>query len=276
MDNRFLYEKCMKQLIVLQLLITLFVSGCATSPMGRKQFILIGDDQMNQMGVASFQKMKTSSKISNNKQSERYVKCVANAIINELPAKWQSQNWEVVVFADESANAFALPGGKIGVHTGLLNVAKNQNQLATVMGHEVAHVLSRHGSERVSQSMGLEMAMMTTDAISKEKMKSSSNQKILMSALGIGAQIGVLLPFSRTHESEADLYGLDLMARAGFDPRQSVNLWKNMAAASGGQSQPEFMSTHPNPENRIIKLSNYMPNALLLQQQANAQCKNPH
>lgn len=265
----------MKKIILLQLLIVLFVSGCATSPMGRKQFILIGDEQMNQMGVASFQKMKTSAKISNNKKSQRYVKCVAHAIINELPAKWQSQEWEVVVFDDESANAFALPGGKIGVHLGLLKVAKNQNQLATVMGHEVAHVLSRHGSERVSQQMGLEMALLATDAISKEKMKNSSNQKLLMSALGIGAQFGILLPFSRTHESEADLYGLALMARAGFDPKQSVDLWRNMAAASEGQRPPEFMSTHPDPEKRIIKLSNYMPNALLLQQQAHAEGRKP-
>ena len=101
-------------------------------------------------------------------------------------------------------------------------------------------------------------------------MESSSNQQMLMSALGLGAQIGILLPFSRIHESEADLFGLDLMARAGFDPKQSVDLWQNMAAASGGQRSPEFMSTHPDPANRIIKLTNYMPNALLLQQQAHA------
>lgn len=265
----------MKKLLTLQVLVFLFVSGCATSPMGRKQFILIGDDQMNKMGIASFQKMKTSTKVSTNKNAERYVKCIASAIINELPAKWQNQEWEVVVFDDGSANAFALPGGKIGVHTGLLKVAKNQAQLATVMGHEVAHVLSRHGSERVSQSMGLNVAMQATEAITKQKMENSSNQKMLMSALGIGAQFGVLLPFSRTHESEADLFGLDLMARAGFDPKQSVDLWKNMAAASGGQRQPEFMSTHPDPAKRIIKLSEYMPNALSLQQQAHAQGKKP-
>jgi len=266
----------MKRLILVQLLIFLFVTGCATSPMGRKQFILIGDEQMNQMGIASFQKMKTSSKISKDKRADRYVKCIATAIINELPVKWQAQNWEVVVFDDDSANAFALPGGKIGVHLGLLNVAKNQSQLATVMGHEVAHVLSRHGSERVSQSMGLEMAMIATDAITKDKMKNSRNQQMLMSALGLGAQFGVLLPFSRTHESEADLFGLDLMARAGFDPKQSVYLWQNMDAASGGQRPPEFMSTHPDPAKRIEKLSKYMPHALLLQEQAHSQGKKPN
>ncbi len=264
----------MKKLIILHVYVLLVLSACATSPMGRKQFIMIGPEQMQKMGIASFQKMKTSSKISNDMNAQNYVKCVANAITNELPAKWQQHTWEVVVFEDQSANAFALPGGKIGVHTGLLNIAKNQDQLATVIGHEVAHVLSRHGAERVSQQMGLQVAMVTTDAISKNKMQNQNNQKILMSALGLGAQFGVLLPFSRTHESEADLYGIDLMARAGFNPRQSVNLWKNMAAASNSKV-PQFMSTHPDPEKRIERLSQYMPHALTLQQQARAMGKIP-
>lgn len=266
----------MNKIILIQLLIIIFVSGCATSPMGRKQLILVDEKQMVQMGVASFQKMKASSKISTSRQDNNYVSCVAMAIINELSDQWKAQAWEVVVFDDDSANAFALPGGKIGVHTGLLNVAKNQNQLATVLGHEVAHVLSNHGAERVSQQMGLEMAMQTTQAISQNKMTNSNNQKILMSALGLGAQFGVLLPFSRTHESEADIFGLNLMAKAGFDPKQSVNLWKNMAAANSGQRTPQFMSTHPDPEKRIVKLSNHMPVALQLQQQAHAHGKNPN
>ncbi|MBL4659879.1 MAG: M48 family metallopeptidase [Alcanivoracaceae bacterium] len=265
----------MQQRLILLLLITVFIAACTTSPMGRKQFILIGDEQMNQMGVASFQKMKTSAKVSDNHVANRYVRCVANAIVNELPEKWHTQQWEVIVFDDNSANAFALPGGKIGVHTGLLKVAKNQDQLATVIGHEVAHVISRHGAERVSQQMGLQIAIQTTDAISKNTMANQGQQKTLMSALGLGAQFGVLLPFSRSHESEADLYGLDLMAKAGFNPRMSVNLWENMAAASGGRT-PEFMSTHPNPENRIKKLSSYMPHALQLSQVAHANGKRPN
>ena len=261
------------RLILLASLI-LLLSSCATSPLGRKQFILIGDNEMNQMGVASFQKMKTSTKISQNKQAQQYVKCVANAIVSELPKEWQKQPWEVIVFEDDSANAFALPGGKIGVHTGLLKVAKNHDQLATVLGHEVAHVLSRHGAERVSQQMGLEVAMQATDAISKKQMNNQKSQKTLMSALGLGAQFGILLPFSRTHESEADLYGIDLMAKAGFNPQQSINLWQNMAAASGSKT-PQFMSTHPNPENRIKKLESYMQHAQQLQQQAHLMGKKP-
>ena len=263
-------------LTLLTLLIIIISTSCTTSPMGRKQFIIIGDNEMNKMGIASFSKMKTSNKTSNDIGAQNYVKCVSRAIINELPEKWREQAWETVVFDDNSANAFALPGGKIGVHTGLLKIAINQNQLATVIGHEVAHVLSRHGAERVSQQMGLEIAMKTTDAISQNKMQSQGNQKILMSALGIGAQFGVFLPFSRTHESEADLYGIDLMAKAGFDPRQSVNLWQNMAKASGKARQPQFMSTHPSPENRITKLSNYMPSALKFANQAHLNGKNPN
>ncbi len=263
----------MKHQLIISTLVVL-LSACATSPTGRKQFILIDDSKMNQMGVASFQKMKTSTKVSKDPKATRYVNCVANAIINELPDQWRNENWEVVVFDDNSANAFALPGGKIGVHTGLLKVAENQDQLATVMGHEVAHVLAKHGAERVSQQMGLQVAMQATDAISKSTMANQNQQKVLMTALGVGSQFGILLPFSRTHESEADEYGLDLMAKAGFDPRMSVNLWKNMAAASGNAS-PEFMSTHPNPENRIKKLSAYMPKALTLSSQAHAKGKKP-
>ena len=263
-----------KFLLILVLLITQFLSSCATSPMGRKQFILIPDEQMQQMGVASFQKMKTSAKVSHDVKAQKYVKCVAEKIIAELPNSWRKQAWEIVVFDDKTANAFALPGGKIGVHTGLLTVATNQDQLATVLGHEVAHVLSNHGAERVSQQMGLQVALQATDAISKGKMENQGNQKVLMSALGVGAQFGVLLPFSRTHESEADLYGLDLMAKAGFNPQQSVNLWQNMAKASGSRT-PQFMSTHPNPDKRIEKLTNYMKHALQLQQQAHASGKNP-
>ncbi len=265
----------MKTSVLLLLIATLIISACATSPMGRKQLIMIGDDQMNQMGIASFQKMKTSAKVSKNYKARRYVECVANAIIDELPVNWKKLPWEIIVFEDDSANAFALPGGKMGVHTGLLKVAKNQDQLATIVGHEVAHVLSRHGAERVSQQMGLQVALQATDAISRSKMDSSGQQKVLMSALGLGVQFGVLMPFSRTHEREADLYGIDLMARAGFDPSQSVNLWQNMAKASGGNNPPQFMSTHPSPDNRIEKLTAYMPHAKQLQQLALSAGKKP-
>lgn len=261
--------------VMLLLSVVLLMQACATSPLGRKQFILIGDAEMNKMGIASFQKMKTSGKVSNDRSAFRYVSCIANSIINELPPQWRNNQWEVVVFDDDSANAFALPGGKIGVHTGLLKVAKNQDQLATVIGHEVAHVLSRHGAERVSQQMGLQVALAATDAMSRNRMESQNQQRTLMSLLGLGAQVGVLLPFGRKHETESDLFGLDLMAKAGFDPRQSVPLWQNMAAASGGKKPPQFLSTHPSPQNRIQQLQQRMSQAMSLSVQARQSGKTP-
>ncbi len=257
------------------ILIALTLAACSTSPTGRKQFIIVGDQQMNQMGIASFQQLKTSRKVSHDPAANAYVRCVANAIIQQLPEKWRQQPWEVVVFEDDSANAFALPGGKIGVHTGLLKVAKTPDQLAAVLGHEVAHVLARHGAERVSQTLGAQVALQVAGEISQRKMTNPGKQRALMSALGLGAQVGVLLPFSRTHESEADVYGLDLMASAGFDPRQSVALWKNMDAASKGRRPPQVLSTHPEPANRIKKLEQRLPQAVQLMQQAHQQGRRP-
>jgi len=259
--------------IFVTLLLSMLIVACATSPLGRKQFILIGDSQMNQMGIASFQKMKTSTSVSTDTSAKKLVSCVATAIIEQLPTKWKQQPWEIVVFEDKSANAFALPGGKMGVHTGLLKIAKNQSQLAAVIGHEIAHVISRHGAERVSQSMGLQLAMSAAQSITENNVADPVHQNTLMSALGLGAKFGVQLPFSRKHETEADLYGLDLMAKAGFDPRESVELWKNMSSANKGQRPPEFISTHPDPENRINRLNARMPSALKI---SAASGKSPH
>ncbi|WP_395377649.1 M48 family metallopeptidase [Marinicella sp. W31] len=263
----------MKKIIITLLVLTL--SACATSPLGRSQMILIGDAQMNEMGVASFQKMKTGSKVSTSTRTKKYVECVSFAIIDQLPDNWKQNQWEVVVFDDDSANAFALPGGKIGVHTGLLKVAKNQDQLATVLGHEVAHVLSRHGAERVSQQFVAQTGMQFAEAYTNSQVSNNTKQKLIMTGLGLGAQLGVLLPFSRTHETEADLFGLDLMAAAGFDPQQSVPLWQNMDAASGGKRPPQFLSTHPEPSNRIKNLSARMERAVSIQQQARQNGNNP-
>lgn len=256
-------------------LVTLILSACATSPTGRNQLILIGDSQMNQMGIASFQKMKTATKVSDNTATNNYVKCVSMAIINQLPENWKKNAWEVVVFEDESANAFALPGGKIGVHTGLLKVAKNQDQLATVIGHEVAHVLARHGAERVSQQFLAQTGMQFAEAYTSNKINNSTKQKMIMTGLGLGAQLGVLLPFSRTHESEADIFGLDLMAAAGFNPQQSVPLWENMGAASEGKRPPQFLSTHPEPANRIKRLQARMETSMQLWEKALSQGNQP-
>lgn len=232
------------------------LAACQTSPTGRKQLALISDSQMNEMGTQAFAEMKAKQPIESNAAENRYVRCVSNSITNVLPEKGQ---WEVVVFKDDSANAFALPGGKIGVHTGLLKVAKNQDQLATVIGHEVAHVLAEHGKERVSEQMAAQGGLSILGSVIGNPQ--DPRHGLLMGALGLGAQFGVLLPHSRNQESEADIMGLDFMAKAGFDPRQSIDLWKNMGAAGGGQP-PEFLSTHPSHGTRIKNLEEGMPSAL--------------
>jgi predicted Zn-dependent protease len=242
------------------------LSGCATSPTGRTQLALMPDSQMNDMGVQAFTNIKKKTPIEQGRTANSYVQCVAQAIIREVGG-----NWEVVVFKDEDANAFALPGGKIGVNTGLLKVAENQDQLATVIGHEVMHVLSNHANERVSQKFAVEQGLGLISAAARPQ---TGTGKTLMGLLGVGAQFGVLLPYNRIQESEADLLGLDLMAKAGFDPRESTKLWINMGRSGGGQP-PQFLSTHPSHASRISDLQKHMPVALRLQEQARQLGKRP-
>jgi predicted Zn-dependent protease len=253
-------------LIVLCLLVLL--TACATSPLGRKTLRFFPESEMAQMGAAAFQETKQKTPESKDSQQSRYVSCVANTITRELSGG--SAAWEVVVFNDKDANAFALPGGKIGVYTGLLAVAKNQDQLATVIGHEIAHVIAQHANERVSTAFAAEAGLNVVDAI----YGGTSAGRNAMALLGLGTQVGVLMPFGRAQESEADLLGLDFMARVGFDPRQSVALWQNMAQTGGG-APPEFISTHPSHATRIEDLQKRMPEALKLYDAARVAGKKP-
>ena len=240
------------------------LSSCATSPEGRNQLKLISSDQMDAMGVQSFEQLKKDTPLTQNKNIQQYVTCIANRIIPHVKQNPDPKQWEVQVFEDEQANAFALPGYKIGVYTGLLKYAKNQDQLAAVMGHEVAHVIAEHGNERVSNQMatqaGLSIAAIALGSTQDE------NTGLILAGLGIGAQYGVILPFSRKHESEADLIGLDLIAPAGFNPAESVTLWQNMSQSSA--APPEFMSTHPSSETRIKQLKERIPKANIAYQKA--------
>jgi len=242
--------------------------GCATSPTGRKQLIMVSDSEMNKMGFQAFNEIKKKTSIEKDFKINTYVKCVADAVAAHAVDRTGVKTWEVVVFRDDSANAFALPGGKIGVHTGMLKVAENADQLAAVLGHEVGHVISRHGAERVSQGMATQGGLLVADVVLGQT--GNENRGLVLAGLGIGAQFGVLLPFSRKHESEADLIGIELMAKAGFNPEGSVALWQNMAAASGGKAPPEFVSTHPANKTRINDLRAAMPTAMQLYQQAQA------
>jgi len=224
---------------------------------------------MSQMGVAAFADMKEKGKVAKAMGTSQYVSCVAAAVTAELPSSYQKE-WEVVVFSDKSANAFALPGGKIGVHTGLLDVAVNQNQLASVIGHEVGHVLSQHGNERMS----IQFASDTGQQLLGALIENGQQKADLMAALGLGGKYLVQLPYSRTHESEADLLGLDLMAKAGFNPEASVEVWQNMSKGSKGEPL-EMMSTHPSNKTRINNLSNNMPRATEVYNAAQQQGKRP-
>jgi len=252
-------------------LISLFLAlavagGCATSPSGRSQFVLMPESEMDQMGVKAFTNIKDETPVATNRTTNSYVQCVGRAITREVGG-----NWEIVVFRDDAANAFALPGGKIGVNTGLLKVAENQHQLATVIGHEVAHVQAHHSNERVSQQFAVDQGLSLINALASPQ---SATGQALMGLLGVGAQYGILLPYSRVQESEADILGLDLMAKAGFDPRESVKLWVNMGKAGGAQP-PEFLSTHPSDNARINGLNAHMQVALNEQNRARQQGKHP-
>ncbi|WP_040297307.1 M48 family metallopeptidase [Alcanivorax hongdengensis] len=249
-------------------LLVVVLSACATSPLGRQQFLLMPEDQMDEMGVAAYDQMKQEKPVSNNAQETRYVRCVANAITSVLDEK---QTWEVNLFQDDSANAFALPGGKIGVNTGLLKVARTQDQLAAVLGHEVGHVLAHHSNERMSLQYATQSGMQLLSAVTGQD---SALKQGLFAALGVGTQYGITLPFSRKHEAEADIIGLQLMAKAGFDPHQAINLWQNMSAANG-QEPPEFMSTHPSNSTRISGLKARMSEVEPLYQQARASGRSP-
>ncbi len=242
-------------------LMAVTIASCASSPLGRKQLTLLPEGQMSQMGVQAFDQMKGQIPVEKDASTNQYVQCIAAPLVDALGEN--AKDWEVVVFKDESANAFALPGKKIGVHTGLLKVAKNEDQLAAVIGHEVGHVQARHSNERVSQGFLAQGGILAAGLLAGD----SPNRNLILGLLGVGTQVGVLLPHSRTQESEADIIGLQLMAKAGFDPRQSVDLWKNMMAASGGQNPPEFLSTHPSGETRIEQLQAHMDEVMPVYQE---------
>ncbi|GAA5186243.1 M48 family metallopeptidase [Ferrimonas gelatinilytica] len=258
-------------------IMTLLV-GCAThqSPTGRDQMLMFSADQMRELGAQSFEKIKQQETRSTDARVNAYVQCVADALtapgVLAQVDPGQVERWEVVVFESKQVNAFALPGGHIGVYTGLLDVAQTPDQLAAVMGHEIGHVLADHGNEQVSRGQltnaGLQIAQVALGASGTE------NSDLIMAGLGLGAQVGIMLPFGRQQESESDVIGLSLMAYAGFDPSAAVTLWQNMAKASGG-APPEFLSTHPSSQTRISQLSSLQSDAVPIYQKALAQGRKP-
>ncbi|QTF93422.1 M48 family metallopeptidase [Halomonas sp. BM-2019] len=253
--------------------LSLTLTACATSPTGRQQLTLVSDAQLNEMGAQAFEQYQQDLPQAG-AAAQRYAQCVAEALIDALPAEQQrAQDWQIRVFESEQANAFALPGGYMGVNTGLLRIAENQDQLATVVGHEIGHVLARHANERVSAQTATQLGLSVLSTASG--MQGPAGEQ-MMGVLGLGAQYGVLLPFSRRHESEADVIGLRLMAEAGFDPRASVALWENMEAAGGGARPPAWMSTHPSQGQRMAGLQANMDDALARYEQARQAGRTPN
>lgn len=265
----------MKRLLLVAA-ITALLAGCATttSPTGRRQVVgAVSEEQLAQLGAQAFAESKSKTPQTTDSRQSAYVRCVVQRVVEQLPPDWQRIGWETAVFVDNSPNAFALPGGKVGVNTGIFTVAKNQDQLAAVVAHEVGHVYSHHHNERITKQMGAQGALQVLGALAGARYGEGAANAVVQGG-SIAAQAGFLLPNSRTQETEADVVGQQLMARAGFDPRQAVNLWQNMIAASRSRP-PEWLSTHPNPETRIQELSNRATSLVPVYEQARTSGRTP-
>ena len=260
-------------LLALSIAATLAACATTTSPTGRTQNVgAVSQQQLDQMGAQAFAEYKAKLPQSRDARQTAYVRCVVAAVTRELPSQWQTQ-WESAVFVNESPNAFALPGGKVGIYTGIFKVARNQDQLAGVIAHEIGHVVARHHDERVTRQMGAQAGLGIVGALLGSRYGQGAAQATSQLG-GVAVQSLFLLPNNRIQESEADVVGQQLMAKAGFDPRQAVNLWQNMIAASGGRT-PQFLSTHPDPEARIQELNNRAGALMSTYQQAQAAGRRP-
>lgn len=252
------------------IIIVLIWQACSVVPLtGRKQLSLVPESEMISMSLTSYGDFLKENALSTDKANTAMVKQVGSdisaAVIkyfadNSLSSRLQGYQWEFsLVKNDTTVNAWCMPGGKVVVYSGLLPVTKDRNGLAVVMSHEIAHAVARHGNERMSQEM---LAQFGSVALSEMiKNKPQETQTIFNGAYGIGAQVGVLLPFSREHELEADKLGLIFMAMAGYDPQTAVPFWERMAAM-GGAKPPEFLSTHPSDATRINRIKAALPEAM--------------
>jgi len=236
-----------------------------TNEAGRDVRLGLSEQQEMALGLQSYKQVLAESRVLTSGREYELVKRVAERLAPVTGKAGEKFQWAVSVVAGDQVNAFCLPGGKIVVFTGILPVAQTEAGLATVMGHEMAHATLRHGSERMFKQKTTQ-TFMTGVQFSMADM-SWEQQRAVMGAIGAGAQYGYILPFSRDHESEADAVGLKYMARAGYDPRESIAFWERMSKAGGSRGQPpEFMSTHPGHETRIARLKELIPEAVKLYQ----------
>ncbi|MEI9945155.1 MAG: M48 family metallopeptidase [Chitinophagaceae bacterium] len=261
----------LRTIIVSFLLGSLLIACSKNAITGRSQAKLVPEAELRSMATTEYQQFLSTNKVisgSSNRDAEMVTRVgqrITKAVEEYYAQHGRSQDlegyqWEYKLVDSKEVNAWCMPGGKIVVYTGLLPITQNEAALAAVMGHEVSHAVFYHGNERMSQGMiqqglgaGLSIALAN---------KPAATQNIFMTAYGLGSQVGVLLPFSRKHELEADHYGLIFAAMAGYNPQEAVNLWERMEKASAGQSPPEFLSTHPAEGRRIEQLQKYMPEAL--------------
>lgn len=240
------------------------IVGCATAPVtGRQQLILIPPAQEMALGLQSYREILSKSKLSQDKEIVAMVNRVGRRIADVTSRDYpiaRDYEWEFNAIEDEKTpNAFALPGGKIAVYTGILKYTQNEAGLATVVGHEVGHALARHGAERMSQYLLAQMGQVALNIAVRDQ--SPETIQALNIGYGVGTTVGVLLPFSRLEESEADHIGLVLMAKAGYDPTEALRFWERMAKA-GDKKPPAFLSTHPADEKRIAQIKQWIPEAL--------------
>jgi predicted Zn-dependent protease len=237
------------------------LGSCATTPYTKRtQFMVVSQEEEMALGAQAYQQVLSESRIESDAGVNEIVRRVGTRIA--AAADRPDFQWEFTVVEDEKqVNAFALPGGKVAVYTGMFPVAETEAGLAVVMGHEVAHALARHGAERMSQQMGVQ-AVGTAAAVALGASGAGGiTQGVAMQAFGLGAQVGVLLPFGRQQESEADHIGMILMAKAGYDPAEAVGFWERMDEQSSGGAPPEFLSTHPSHGTRSSQIREWLPEA---------------
>jgi predicted Zn-dependent protease len=237
-------------------LIAAAAPGCATNPeTGRSQLLLVDEGQLVQMSLSAWDEQKKKTPVS---RAPALVGRLERVGLNIARASGKgNQPWEFVVFDTPEKNAFVLPGNKVGFYRGLMELADKDDHVACVLGHEVGHVTGRHAAERYSQNTAAQLGLGVGAAVAGGSMQSEQSRQLAVAALGLGVQVGLLLPFSRAQESEADRLGIDYMYRAGYDVRESLVFWRRMGA-SGGDRPPQFLSTHPDPASRMEALRGYI------------------
>lgn len=266
--NQFIQS--MKKLAA-SLLVVALIAGCSRVPItNRRQVHLLPESQMISMSLTAYHDFLQQNQVISKGNNYTEVKRVADKLIPGVEAVLKQEgysdliegyNWEVNLVESSEPNAWCMPGGKIVVYTGILPYTKDDAGLAVVLGHEIAHAVARHGNERMSQGLLAETGYVALDVALSNKPTETRN--LLLGAVGVGTQVGVLLPFSRTQEAEADRLGLIFMAASGYDPHKAIDFWQRMDAANTGAQIPEFLSTHPSDAHRIENIQNtYMIEAM--------------